>query len=130
MQADGGLVEHVEHAAQLRADLRGQANALRFAAGERGGGAVQAEVAEADGEQKIEARGDFGQGAAGDVASGAAVRPLRIWSTAGRASEIASAVNSEIERPPTFTARLSGRRRRSPHTAHGTGDMYCVIHSR
>ena len=67
VQADGRLVEHVEHAAQARADLRGQANALRFAAGKRCGGAVQAEIAEADGEQKIEARGNFGEGAAGDV---------------------------------------------------------------
>ena len=67
VQADGRLVEHVEHAAQARADLRRQANALRFAAGKRGGGAVQAEVAEADGEQKIEARGNFGQRAPGDV---------------------------------------------------------------
>ena len=41
VQADGRLVEHVEHAAQARADLRGQANALRFAAGKRGGGTVQ-----------------------------------------------------------------------------------------
>ena len=67
VQADGRLVEHVEHAAQLRADLRRQANALRFAAGKRCGGAIQAEVAEADGEQEIETRGDFGERAAGDV---------------------------------------------------------------
>ena len=33
VQADGGLVEHVEHASQARADLGGQANALCFAAG-------------------------------------------------------------------------------------------------
>jgi hypothetical protein len=33
MQPDGRLIEHVQHAAQLRADLRGQADALRFAAG-------------------------------------------------------------------------------------------------
>ena len=68
VQADGWLVQHVEHAAQLRADLRGQANALRLAAGKRGGGAIQAEVAEADGQQKIQARGNFGERAAGDVA--------------------------------------------------------------
>ena len=67
VQADGRLVQHVEHAAQARADLRGQANALRFAAGKRGGGAVQAEIAEADGEQEIEPRGNFREGAAGDV---------------------------------------------------------------
>ena len=34
MQADGRLVEHVEHAGQAAADLAGQANALRFAAGQ------------------------------------------------------------------------------------------------
>ena len=33
MQADRRLVEHVQHAAQLRADLRRQPDALRFAAG-------------------------------------------------------------------------------------------------
>ncbi len=72
VQADGGLVEHVENAAQSRADLRGQANALRFAAGKRGGRAIEGEIAEPDGEQKIEALGDFGQRAAGDLVAGAA----------------------------------------------------------
>ena len=32
VQADGGLVEHVEHPHQARADLAGQADALRFTA--------------------------------------------------------------------------------------------------
>ena len=32
MQADGRLVEHVEHAAQVRAELRGEPDALGFAA--------------------------------------------------------------------------------------------------
>ncbi len=41
VQADGGLVEDVEHADERRADLRGQADALRLAAGERRGGAVE-----------------------------------------------------------------------------------------
>ena len=35
MQADRRFVEHVQHAAQAAADLAGQADALRFAAGER-----------------------------------------------------------------------------------------------
>ena len=35
VQADRGLVEHVEHARQARADLRGQADALALAARER-----------------------------------------------------------------------------------------------
>ena len=48
VQADAGLVEDVEHADQRRADLRGQADALRLAAGERGRGALEREVADAD----------------------------------------------------------------------------------
>ena len=32
MEADGGLVEHIEHAGQLGADLRGEADALAFPA--------------------------------------------------------------------------------------------------
>ena len=69
MQADGRLVQHVEHAAQLRADLRGQADALRFAAGERGGGAVQAQVIQPDGGEKLQAAADFVQHAARDLRS-------------------------------------------------------------
>ena len=67
MQADGRLVEHVEHAAQLRADLRCQANALAFAAGKRGRRAIERDVAEADGVQKLQALGDLVHDAAGDL---------------------------------------------------------------
>ena len=45
MQPDGGLIQHVAHALQVRAELRGEADALRLAARERGGGAVELEVA-------------------------------------------------------------------------------------
>ena len=41
MQADGGLVQHVAHALQVGAELRGEADALRFAARERGRGAIE-----------------------------------------------------------------------------------------
>ena len=44
-----GLVEDVEDAAETRADLSGEANALAFAARESGGAAVEREIAEADG---------------------------------------------------------------------------------
>ena len=47
VQADRRLVENVEHAHQAAADLPGQADPLHFAAGERGGGAVQREIIEA-----------------------------------------------------------------------------------
>src|SRR6266567_7252666 len=66
MQADAGLIQNVENATEARTDLRGEADALGFAAGERGGGAVQAEIAEAHGEQEIDAFGDFFQRARGD----------------------------------------------------------------
>jgi hypothetical protein len=38
MQADGGLIEHVKHAGQAGADLRGEPDALAFAARQRAGG--------------------------------------------------------------------------------------------
>ena len=44
MQANGRLVEHIQHAAQLGTDLGRQANALALAAGERGRGAVKRKV--------------------------------------------------------------------------------------
>ena len=48
MQADRRLVEHVADAAQVRAELRRQPDALGLAARERRRGAVEREVAEAD----------------------------------------------------------------------------------
>ena len=48
VQADGGFVEHVAHALQIRSELRRQSNALRLAAGEAGRGAVQLQIAEPD----------------------------------------------------------------------------------
>ena len=65
VEADGGLVEHVENAAQAGADLRGQADALALAAGERGGVAVEREVVEADGAEEFEPLGDLAADALG-----------------------------------------------------------------
>ncbi len=48
VQADRRLVQHVEHAGQARADLRGQADALALAARQRARVARQAEIVEAD----------------------------------------------------------------------------------
>ena len=59
VQADRGFVEHVHHADQARADLRGQADALRFAAGQRVGLAFEGEVIEADVDQEAQALADF-----------------------------------------------------------------------
>ena len=48
MQADGRLIEHVKNAAQIRAELRRQANALRFAAAQSFGRTAEREIAEPD----------------------------------------------------------------------------------
>ncbi len=42
MQPDGRLVEHIENAREARADLRGEADALRFTARQRAGRARRA----------------------------------------------------------------------------------------
>src|SRR5206468_11769733 len=54
VKSDGRLVEHVEHAAKFGANLRSEANALAFAAGECRGGTIERDVSEADGIQKLQ----------------------------------------------------------------------------
>ena len=66
VKADRGLVENVEHAAKPRSDLRGEADALAFAAGERGGVAIEREVVETDGAEKFKALDDFAADALGN----------------------------------------------------------------
>ncbi len=68
VEADGGFVEDVEDAAELGADLGGEADALAFAAGEGGGAAVEGEVAEAYGVEEFEALDDLALEAVGDDA--------------------------------------------------------------
>src|SRR5579863_3819763 len=48
MQADRGLIEHIEHAGEARADLRGEPDALAFAARQSGGRPRQRQVVEPD----------------------------------------------------------------------------------
>ena len=59
VQPDRGLVEDVEHVDKLRADLRGQADALALAARERTRGACQREVAQAHVHQEAEPLADL-----------------------------------------------------------------------
>jgi hypothetical protein len=47
VQANGGLVQDVEHAHQPGADLRGQSDPLRLSPGEGGGGPAQSEIVQA-----------------------------------------------------------------------------------
>ena len=62
VQADARLVEDVEHAHQAGADLRRQADALRLAAGERVGGAVERQIVESDIDQEAEPLADLFRG--------------------------------------------------------------------
>ena len=66
VEADGGLVEDVEGADEAGAERGGELNALRFAAGEGGGEAVEGEVVEADLLEKVGALADFFKDLAGD----------------------------------------------------------------
>ena len=66
VEPDARLVENVENATEARTDLRGQADALRFAAGKRRGRAVEAEIAEANSKKELDAFGDFFKRTRGD----------------------------------------------------------------
>ena len=59
VQADRRLVEHVEHAGEAGADLRGEADALALAAGQRAGGARQRQIIEPDIDQEFQPRRGF-----------------------------------------------------------------------
>ena len=67
VQADAGLVEDIEDACQLRANLRGQTDALRLAARQRRRGTVHAEVVDADVEEEMHALVDFSQNLLGNI---------------------------------------------------------------
>src|SRR5208283_4049175 len=55
VQANGGLVQDVKRADEMRTQRRGQLDALRFSAGESGGQTVEGEVVEADFVEKLQA---------------------------------------------------------------------------
>ena len=66
VKSDAGFVENIKDAGQAAADLRGEADALGFAAGQGAAFASQREVVEADFFEKGEAAGDFGHDFTGD----------------------------------------------------------------
>ena len=59
VEADAGFVEDVEHVHQLRAYLRGEADALALASGQAHGRAVEGEVIQAHVQEELEAGADF-----------------------------------------------------------------------
>src|SRR5690606_9926143 len=64
---DRRLVQDVAHPAQVRAELRGEPDALRLPARERRRGPIERQVAEPDLLQEREARGDLRQDVARDL---------------------------------------------------------------
>src|SRR5882724_124333 len=66
VEADGRLVENVKRADEMRAERRGELDALRFAAREGGSEAIEGEVVEADFVEELEATANFFQDFVGD----------------------------------------------------------------
>ena len=67
MQSDAGLVEDVEHVDQLRANLRGQSDALALAAGQRGRLTVQRQIVQTDLQEEVQARADLLENLGGNL---------------------------------------------------------------
>jgi hypothetical protein len=107
VQADGGLVQHVAHALQVAAQLRGQADALRLAAAERGRAPVQREVAQADLFQEFQPGGDFGDQVAGDL--GLAARQRQGFDPA---TDVGDRQAGQVGDGPALTPALSRQRER------------------
>src|SRR5262245_8474877 len=61
VKADARLVEHVDDAAELAAELAREPDALRLAAREAGAGAIQREIVEADVQKEEEPASDFAE---------------------------------------------------------------------
>jgi len=67
MKADGRLVEDVQHAGQPAADLAGEADTLRLAAGQRRRPAIQRQVVETDVDEELHPIAHLAQQFAGDA---------------------------------------------------------------
>ena len=121
MQSDRRLIQHIQHAAQLRANLRRQPNALAFAAAQRRRRAVERDVAQPDGVQEAQPLGNLLAGCVRQCVLRAA--DSLICAAASTARDTGSAVKSAIDMPFTFTARLSGRRRLPWQAGQVVADM-------
>ena len=119
MQPDRRLVEHIQDAPQLGADLRRQPDALRLAARKRGRRAVQAQSSPGRPRAEIPAARRISSTTRPAICiSRSANSHLR---TVISARAIGRAVNSAIDMPLTRTARLAGRSRLPWHAGHSVG---------
>ena len=102
VQADRGLVEHVEHAGQARADLAGEPDALALAARQRAGIARQRQVVEADIVEEAQPLADFLEDALADLACCVGL------SLSGRSSnQCGGGADRLLRRPGRYAGRRS-----------------------
>ena len=128
VQADAGFVEHVHHPDQAGADLRGQADALRFAAGQRVGLALKGQVIEPDVDQEAQPLADFLDDLGRDLAAPAGQR------------QAAEEGERFVDRQHHQLRQADGRRRTRcartrfrrapPHSGQGCSLMYLASSSR
>ena len=106
MEADGRLVQHVERADELRAQLVGQVDPLRLAARQGARLTGEREIAESDAQEKGELGVELPQDLAGDdrLPRGEG----RDRRGAGPPRRSVSTVNSAMVRPATRTASAAG----------------------
>src|ERR1051326_2176051 len=104
MQTDGGLIEHVQDAAEIGAQLGGQADALRLPAGQGRDAAAKLEVAQADLVEEPEPLANLRQDVAGDL-GGVAAEPQ----AAEKLEKLRDRCTGEIvDGRPGFEEKLAG----------------------
>ena len=123
VQANRGLIQHVQHAAQPRADLRGQPYALPLAAAERGRRAVQRQIPQADAGQKAEALANLRHHAAGNL-----FLALVELDAGGRLHGAADAERGKVRNAEAVDAHGQALRTKPPPLAHSTGRGAHVLH--
>ena len=110
VQADRRLVEHIEHAGEAGADLRGEPDALALAARQRAGGARQRQIVEPDVAQERQPVDDLLQDALRDlVALGVELRRQALGPVDRRVDR--ERLTSPMCWPSILTASASGFRR-------------------
>ena len=128
VEPDRRLVEDVEDADELRADLRREPEPLRLAARERLRRAVELEVADADVVEERQPLAHLLQDPPADQLL--RLRELELVEEAQARAVTDIRVKPWIESPPIVTASTSGLSRAPPHSGHGRKLMYSSIRSR
>ena len=115
VEADRRLVEHVQHAGEPAANLAGQPDALRLAAGERRRGTMQREVVQAHVDQELQPVANLLEHFAGDFS--VALVELQV------AKERRALIQRHLTHRDDALARQRGRRTRRFGAACATADQ-------